>query len=278
MRYSRTKTDAILVTVLFGPIKSNISAHIPLPGIISVSVLTLWPLGLTNISLDARDNPPHTCQLNYPDDCTAQQGGGCIISAIRNQTELFVTSSSGLVRQEAFKFVIHLIGDLHQPLHTEDYLRGGNGIPVCWHNACARTNLHGVWDTQIPMTAAGIRGHPNVKQARINAERWAGELIAQMDVADLDLQAEGCVDVVEAETCTVAWAKEINRINCDYVFQPSIEQINGTDLSGAYFVGAKPIVEHLVGKAGVRLAAWIESMVKETENRRESLSGKLEFR
>ena len=43
------------------------------------------------------------------------------------------------------KMLIHLIGDLHQPLHVgraED--KGGNAIYVKWHGK--KTNLHRVWD------------------------------------------------------------------------------------------------------------------------------------
>lgn len=43
------------------------------------------------------------------------------------------------------KMLIHLIGDLHQPMHVglaED--RGGNDFNVKWHNS--DTNLHAVWD------------------------------------------------------------------------------------------------------------------------------------
>ncbi len=46
------------------------------------------------------------------------------------------------------KMLIHLIGDLHQPLHNglaED--RGGNDIQVEWFNE--GTNLHTVWDTKM---------------------------------------------------------------------------------------------------------------------------------
>lgn len=46
------------------------------------------------------------------------------------------------------KFLVHLIGDLHQPLHVgraED--RGGNDIKVSWHGK--GSNLHRVWDTQM---------------------------------------------------------------------------------------------------------------------------------
>lgn len=46
------------------------------------------------------------------------------------------------------KLLVHLIGDLHQPLHigrAED--RGGNAIKVKWFRG--KTNLHTVWDTKM---------------------------------------------------------------------------------------------------------------------------------
>ena len=46
------------------------------------------------------------------------------------------------------KMLVHLIGDLHQPLHVgraED--RGGNDIKVSWHYQ--KSNLHRVWDTEM---------------------------------------------------------------------------------------------------------------------------------
>ncbi len=46
------------------------------------------------------------------------------------------------------KLLVHLFGDLHQPLHVgraED--RGGNDIKVTWHYK--KSNLHRVWDTQM---------------------------------------------------------------------------------------------------------------------------------
>jgi hypothetical protein len=51
-------------------------------------------------------------------------------------------------RRSALAFVIHLIGDLHQPLHvgrSDD--EGGNKITVYWFNE--KTNLHSVWDTYL---------------------------------------------------------------------------------------------------------------------------------
>ena len=46
------------------------------------------------------------------------------------------------------KFLVHLIGDLHQPLHVgrkED--KGGNDIKVLWH--FKKSNLHRVWDSEM---------------------------------------------------------------------------------------------------------------------------------
>ena len=49
---------------------------------------------------------------------------------------------------EALKFLVHFVGDVHQPMHTgraED--RGGNSISVTWFRN--PTNLHSVWDGRI---------------------------------------------------------------------------------------------------------------------------------
>ena len=56
-------------------------------------------------------------------------------------------------RAEALKFVVHLIGDVHQPFHAIGDDRGGNqisvrflGSPQCDGSKC---NLHGIWDSSI---------------------------------------------------------------------------------------------------------------------------------
>jgi hypothetical protein len=49
---------------------------------------------------------------------------------------------------DALRFLIHMTGDLHQPLHVglaED--RGGNSIRVKWFKT--ETNLHTVWDEEL---------------------------------------------------------------------------------------------------------------------------------
>ncbi len=56
-------------------------------------------------------------------------------------------------RLEALKWVVHFVGDLHQPLHAIDEARGGNdikvpsfGSPNCGKYPC---NLHWTWDSDL---------------------------------------------------------------------------------------------------------------------------------
>ena len=51
-------------------------------------------------------------------------------------------------RREALYFLIHLLGDLHQPLHVgRDEDAGGNKIVVYWFDK--KTNLHSLWDSML---------------------------------------------------------------------------------------------------------------------------------
>src|SRR6476661_7274720 len=51
-------------------------------------------------------------------------------------------------RQLALRFVVHLVGDLHQPLHVGKCCdRGGNDVKVTWFGK--PTNLHSVWDSAL---------------------------------------------------------------------------------------------------------------------------------
>ena len=57
-------------------------------------------------------------------------------------------SAPRLERAQALKWLAHLVGDLHQPLHVgrgDD--RGGNDVLVLWFDE--PTNLHDVWDSRM---------------------------------------------------------------------------------------------------------------------------------
>ena len=57
-------------------------------------------------------------------------------------------TNSKKVKQFAVRFIVHIVGDIHQPLHcgyASD--NGGNSIMVNWFGQLR--NLHGVWDTDL---------------------------------------------------------------------------------------------------------------------------------
>lgn len=88
-------------------------------------------------------------------------------------------------QQEYLKFLVHLVGDLHQPLHVgrgDD--RGGNDIKVTWFGT--PSNLHRVWDSdmieskELSFTElAGFAGSPSKQQIKAwqsgSVREWAYE-------------------------------------------------------------------------------------------------------
>lgn len=103
-------------------------------------------------------------------DCPAAKG--CVVSALERYRKTLADQNRGRPeRAEALKFIVHFIGDLHQPLHTvvdKDHDlanpenagkhlpagpegdRGGNTKVVTWFGDQATPhgcwNLHAVWD------------------------------------------------------------------------------------------------------------------------------------
>src|SRR2546426_1578391 len=78
---------------------------------------------------------------------------GCLISAIEQQTTILRNANSDpKQRADALKFLVHLIGDLHQPFHvatnTDPDDAGANLVKVISING-RQTNLHAVWDDDL---------------------------------------------------------------------------------------------------------------------------------
>ena len=84
---------------------------------------------------------------------------GCVLQAIPEQLAILKdTTAPAAKRAAALRFIIHFVGDLHQPLHaTTNSDRGGNCVPVKYYsrkpsvkNNSYTPNLHHIWDTEIP--------------------------------------------------------------------------------------------------------------------------------
>jgi hypothetical protein len=80
------------------------------------------------------------------DQTTKNPNGDIIATLERIITELKSKKLSDAEQAERIKILIHLVGDIHQPLHVgglDD--RGGNNVKVNWFRN--ETNLHSVWDS-----------------------------------------------------------------------------------------------------------------------------------
>jgi hypothetical protein len=81
--------------------------------------------------------------------------GNCVVDAIVSQYRVLTTTTDPRLKGNALRYLIHFIGDLHQPLHTTtNGDRGGNCVPITYYDQAPREdefhnfrpNLHSVWD------------------------------------------------------------------------------------------------------------------------------------
>lgn len=128
-----------------------------------------------------------------------------VLLALRHYVEVLKTSFDPIEQAHALRFVIHYVGDLHQPLHGSTRVseelprgdRGGNGFDVVIGNRT--TNLHSYWDGGLdsfprtgrnfrpprlnkipPAVAIALNGHPESDPALVldrpfDYDRWAQE-------------------------------------------------------------------------------------------------------
>src|SRR5690606_17278990 len=93
----------------------------------------------------------HDCRYEAQLAC---RNGDCIVEAIRAQTAILADRARpDAERLQALKFVVHFVGDVHQPMHA-GYARdrGGNTIQINYRDR--GSNLHALWDS----TLLGWRG------------------------------------------------------------------------------------------------------------------------
>ncbi len=86
------------------------------------------------------------CVFNRARDCA---NGACVVDAIEHYRDVLADRSrSRAERAEALKFVVHFVGDVHQPLHSGHRPdKGGNEFQINLRGEGA--NLHSVWDYHV---------------------------------------------------------------------------------------------------------------------------------
>ena len=166
-----------------------------------------------------------SCDYVPPRDC---RDGECVVAALSHYVHVLGDRSQpDRVRLQALKFVVHFVGDIHQPLHAgyRDDL-GGNRFQVRFHGK--GTNLHRVWDSGMLETRGlGWRAYAR----RLDAE---GPVKLPPAIAPLD-------------NPYAQWAEESCRISRD--IYPSKHRI-----SQAYVDAELPVAERQLRIAGRRLA------------------------
>jgi hypothetical protein len=91
----------------------------------------------------------HYVSIEYGNDYfeSKRHPDGDIILALAYFEDVLRSKKESKARQRnALRWIVHLVGDLHQPLHVgRECDRGGNNVEVSWFRH--KTNLHRVWDS-----------------------------------------------------------------------------------------------------------------------------------
>ncbi|OTA96124.1 hypothetical protein M434DRAFT_152376 [Hypoxylon sp. CO27-5] len=206
--------------------------------------------------IDANDNPPSSCGVDLDRDCGSE---GCVVRALQNYTTILLDqTASNANLQIAAKMVIHFAGDIGQPLHCEALEVGGNDIDVQYDGE--DTNLHAVWDSNIPESISG-------GSSLSSAKSWASDLIKEIDSGDYNSQAAGWVSGLSVGSSdsqistALKWATESNAYVCTTVLKGGISAVENKDISGSYTTTAQPVVDLQIAKQGYRLAKWLDAIV-----------------
>ncbi|KAJ9195947.1 hypothetical protein DTO166G4_6286 [Paecilomyces variotii] len=199
--------------------------------------------------IDAQDNPPSSCNVDYNRDCGSS---GCSVSAIANYTQRVGDGRlSSEHTAEALKFIVHFVGDITQPLHDEAYEVGGNEIKVTYQGYS--DNLHADWDTYMPETLIG-------GSSLSDAKTWADQLIKEIDSGDYASQKASWIDgddVKDAQTTATRWASDGNSHVCTVVMPNGAAALEKGDLYPTYYNSAISTIELQIAKGGYRLANWL---------------------
>jgi hypothetical protein len=148
-------------------------------------------------------------------------------------------------RAEALRFLIHFLGDIHQPLHCREDYRGGN---LYWIQTPAREiiSLHAYWDDGLGLFQEQNKHYPlDHKQIRVLAKR-----------IQRDYPQDFFKDALTKKD-PHQWAKESFLLAKDFSYQ-----VNQYALpSSAYRMQGQQIVEQRIALAGYRLAELLNQIL-----------------
>lgn len=156
--------------------------------------------------------------------------GDAVTALARFARTLRDPNASREEKRLALRFSIHIVGDLHQPLHAgRPGDRGGNDVKLSWFGEA--TNLHSVWDSKM------------IDSRQLSHSELAGWLAEAITPAQVVAWSSADPEVWIAES--VALRETV------YPAGPSPE------LSYAYAYQHGPALDGRLSRAGVRIAAYL---------------------
>jgi hypothetical protein len=199
----------------------------------------------------------------------------CVLSALKNQLAILRDDSAGdsTERVEALRFIIHFVGDVHQPLHAAtDSDRGGNCDPLTFdrkpHSSRGSYSpeLHGIWDTQM-VVELGDKSQVDDAQSLAqlldkeitDTERssWTSSTPTDWAIESTRLAVSTAyVGLTKADGTMATSSDFVNsELNnkCDLAAEKRIVAM-GVNANEDYRVAAEAVIEQRLKQAGVRLA------------------------
>lgn len=170
-----------------------------------------------------RANP---CTYDAARDCPK---GDCVVGAIERQLAILADRRrSDADRRIALKFVVHFVGDVHQPFHAGfGFDRGGNDTQLRFDRQ--GWNLHSLWDG------------PMVRHVGLSPEDYARQLRAAPALSDDRQRA--------LPAPPPQWALESCQVIHDDGLYPERRAVGR-----GYLERHRPLAERRLREAGARLA------------------------
>jgi hypothetical protein len=240
------------------------------PGESLVSVAT-WADGIRGSS-QSPGIRPETARWHFVDiplgkaydparDCVETPNGSCIVAAIAAFQDVLARKRPGYYinsRYEAVKFLVHLVADLHQPLHsaTDDDF-GGNLKKVLWLDGSA-WNLHSVWDEAI--LAESMR-----RRHIVDPVRYAERLLAELTEGERGeaRPAPSALPTLVPRTVIERWVNDANALAVRAYADIGVRDAEGRfTLGETYYEGHRKDVDDQLRRAGVRLARILNEALR----------------
>jgi hypothetical protein len=188
------------------------------------------------------------CGQTAPSFC---QNGACASAAIARHVGMLgdATRDDG-TRLQALRYVVHIVGDIQQPLHTADnHDAGGNDIKLnpVFESYGYYDNLHSLWD--------GYWVKKAMRLAKLKEADYADALATQYNAQASQWQAGSVQDwIMESHHLaeTVVYGK-LPDWTCG---KPVTEKLT---LSADYLAVGDQLVPQQLFKGGVRLAGLINA-------------------